>query len=91
MYSRQRAKRMQILWLRRVHARIALRHHHNGLLLAQRIDQLDRALSSHRQRQYRMGEQHRIPHRQDRQHLDIAHFPLIRVAGLNHANKIASH
>ena len=47
--------------------RLALRHHHDGLVFAQRVNQLHGTFPPHGQRQHRMGKQHRVPHRQNRQ------------------------
>ena len=66
VHGRAGADVVQVGRLRRILARIALRHHQDRLLLAQRLDQLDRALPAHRQRQNRMGKQHGVPYRQNR-------------------------
>ena len=47
-----------------VHPRLALRHHHDGLVVAQRIDQLHRAFAPDGQGQHRMRKQNRIANRQ---------------------------
>ena len=67
VHHRQRSDGVQIGRLRRVHPRLALCHHYDGLVVAQRVDQLDRTFSSHRQRQHRVREQDRVAHRQNRQ------------------------
>src|SRR5581483_11297512 len=41
------------------------RHYQNGFVLAQRVDQLHRALAPHRQRQHRVRKQYGIAHRQN--------------------------
>ena len=66
MHRRARANVVQVRSLRRVLPGVPLRHHQNRLLLAQRLDQQDRALPPHRQRQHRMGKQHCVPHRKHR-------------------------
>ncbi len=59
---------VEIAGLRGIDASFALRHHDNGLVLAQGVNQLNRAFPAYGQGQHGMGEQHRIPHRQDRQY-----------------------
>ncbi len=39
--DRQRPYRIQVGGLRRIDARLALRHHHDGLVVAERVDQLN--------------------------------------------------
>ena len=51
VHDRQGPDGVQIGRLRRVDASFALRHHYNRLVLAQRIDQLDRAFPAHGQGQ----------------------------------------
>ena len=65
---------VEIAGLRGIDASFALRHHHDGLVFAQRINELNRALPTHGQGQHGMGEQHRIPHRQDRQNPSFFFF-----------------
>jgi hypothetical protein len=82
--------------LGRVDARIALRHHHHGLFVAKRLDELDRALPAHRQGQNGMRKQNRIPNRQNRQDTPArsrraAFVLLIAIGGFDNAEKIASH
>ena len=62
----QRAHRVHVVGLGRVQARIELRRHNNGPLLAQRLDQLDGAFPAHGQGKNGMGKQNRIPDRQNR-------------------------
>ena len=67
VHHRQRADHVQIGRLRRIHPRLALRHHDNRLVFAQRIDQLNRTFAAYRKWQHSMREQNRIPYRQHRQ------------------------
>ena len=64
VHHRQASHREQVGRLRRIHPRFALRHHDDGLVLAQGVDQLHRTFPAHGQRQHRMGKQHRVAHRQ---------------------------
>ena len=75
----RRADGVQVGGLRRVHARLALRHHNDGLVLAQRIDQLHRTLPPDRQGQHGVGKQHRVAHRQNRQRVValLLAFPMV--------------
>ena len=66
MHHRRSAHQIQIAGLRVVDARLALRHHHNGLVFSERVDQLHRTLPAHRQRQHGVGEQNRVPDRKYR-------------------------
>ena len=91
VYRRQRSEGMQILGLGRIHARVALRHHHNALLLTQGVDELNRTFPSNRERQHRMRKQNRIPHRQNRQNAVRSPVSLPGVARLDNTDKIASH
>jgi len=76
----QAADGEQISRLGRVDPRFSLGHHDNGLVITQRIDQLDRALTTHRQRQHCMGEKDGIAHRQQRQSTGlVAVIPEFRV------------
>src|SRR5215475_4688101 len=59
--SRQGADAEKIRRLGRVNARLALSHHQDGLFLAKGINKLNRTLAPHRQRQYRMRKQDRVP------------------------------
>ena len=65
---------IEIAGLRGIDASFALRHHHDGLVFAQGVDELDRALPTHGQGQHGMGEKYRIPHRQDRQNPSFFFF-----------------
>ena len=67
VHHRQGADGVKIGGLGGIDAGFPLRHHHNGLVFAQRIDQLNRALPAHGQGQHGVREKHRIPHRQDGQ------------------------
>ena len=61
----QRSNVVQISRLGRVQAGVQLRGHHDGPLLAQRLDQLDGAFAANRKRQNSMGKQNGIPNRQN--------------------------
>ena len=63
----KRSDRIEIAGLGGIDAGFALRHHHDGLVFAQRINELNRTLPAHRQGQHGVGEKNRIPHRQDGQ------------------------
>ena len=67
MHDRQGADRIEVAGLRGIDAGFALRHHDDGLVFAQGINELNRALPAHSQGQHGMGEKYRIPHRQDGQ------------------------
>ena len=69
---------MQVGGLGRVQAGIHLGRHHNGPLLAQRLNQLDGAFPAHRQRQNGMRKQNSVP---DRQNGDPAHSAVFFVEG----------
>ena len=91
VHRRPGADLMQIAALGGVLARVALGHHQDGLLFTQRLDQLDRALPPYRQRQNRMREKNRIPHRENRIRLSLA-FAAGGLAGrLDHAYKFIRH
>ena len=59
--------RVQIAGLGGIDAGFALRHHDDGLVLAQGVNELNRALPTYGQGQHGMREKYRIPHRQDGQ------------------------
>ena len=61
----QRADGVQIGGLRRIHPRLALGDDHDGFVLAQRLNQLDRAFPAYGQGQNSVREEHRIAHGQD--------------------------
>jgi hypothetical protein len=82
---------MQVLRLRRVDARIPLRHDYNAFFFAEGVDELNRALPPHRKRQNRVRKQYRVSNRQNRKNPIVTAFPVAWVAGLNHADEIASH
>jgi hypothetical protein len=58
VHRRQGADRIQITGLRAVHAFVALSDDHNGLLLPQGLNKLNRALPANGQRQHGMGKEH---------------------------------
>ncbi len=74
MDGRQGAVGVQIAGLRRVHARIALGDDDDGLLVAERLDQLDGTFAAHSQRQHGMGKQNGIANGKHRQRLASAVF-----------------
>ena len=82
MNGRPRAHGVQIRRLGRILTRIALRHHKNRLLLAQRLNQLDRAIAPHRQRQHRMRKEDGIPYRQHRNRPFPHNFRVRSLGGL---------
>ncbi len=67
VHRRQGADGIQVAGLRAVHAFVALRDDHNGLLLSQGLNELDGALPADGQRQHGMGKQHRATNRQNGQ------------------------
>ena len=67
VHHRQSSNGVQIGWLRRVHARLALRHDDDGFVFAQRVNQLHRTVPPDSQRQHRVGEEHRVAHWQNGQ------------------------
>ena len=67
VHHRQRSDGIEIGRLRRVHPRLALRHHHDGLVVTERVNQLHRAFPPDRQRKHSMGKEHRVAHRQNGQ------------------------
>jgi hypothetical protein len=67
VHRRQGADGIQVAGLRTVHAFVALGDHHDGLLLSQGLNELNRALPADGKRQYGMGKQHRATNRQNRQ------------------------
>ncbi len=67
VHHRQGPDGEQVRRLRRIDPRLALGHHHNGLVFAQGIDQLDRALPAYGKRQHGVRKQHRVAHGQQRQ------------------------
>ncbi len=70
--------RIQVAGLWGIHASFALRHHNDGLVLAQGVNELNRTLPTHGQGQHGMGEKYRIPHRQDGQNSSFFFFWLGR-------------
>ena len=54
--DRQSSHRVEVAGLGSIDAGFALRHHHDGLVLAQRINQLDRALPAYGQGQHGVRE-----------------------------------
>ena len=63
-----RADRVQIVLLRLLDRRVALREDANQLAAGDRlVDEPDRALARHRERHERVRKQHRVAERQDRQ------------------------
>jgi hypothetical protein len=82
---------MQILRLRRIHARVPLRNDDDAFFFAEGVNELDRALASNCKRQNRVRKQNRVSNRQNRKNPIVAAFPVAGVAGLNHADEIASH
>ena len=67
VHRRQGADGVQVAGLRGVHARVALRDHHDGLLLSQRLNELDGAFPADGQGQHGVGKQHRVANRQNGQ------------------------
>ena len=65
--SRDRADAEQIGRLRRVNARLPLRHHNDGLIFSKGINELNRGFAPYGQRQDSMREQDGITYRQNRQ------------------------
>ena len=57
---------VQVGGLRHVLAGVALGDDQDGLLLAERLDELDGALAADSERQYRVGEEDGVAHGQDR-------------------------
>ena len=55
---------IQVAGLRTVHAFVALRDHHDGLHISQRLNELNRALATHGQGQNGMREQNRAADRE---------------------------
>ena len=66
MHGRAGTHRVQIGALGRILARVLLRNHEDRLVLAQRLDQLNRTLATHGHRLHLFRKQHLIPHRQNR-------------------------
>ena len=67
VHRRQGAYGIQVAGLRTVHAFVALRDHHNGLLLSQGLNELNGALPADGQRQNGMGKQNRAANGQNGQ------------------------
>ena len=67
VHDRQASYREQVGRLRRIHARLALRYHNDGLVFTQGVDQLHRTFPPHGQRQYRMREQNGVAYGQNGQ------------------------
>ncbi len=83
VHHRQAADGEQVGGLGSVDARLALRHHNDGLVLTQRINQLNRAFAADGQRQHRVREQNGVAHGQNRQRAGL--FRIVaefRVSGL---------
>ena len=75
VHDRRGADGVKIAGLRRIDARFALRHHDDGLVFAEGIDQLDRAFPAHGQRQNGMREQNGVPYREHRERPLLRLFP----------------
>ena len=67
VHRRQGADGIQVAGLRTVHAFVALRDDHDGLLLSQGLNELNRALPADGQRQHGMGKQDRAANGQNGQ------------------------
>ena len=65
VHRRQGAYGVQIAGLGAIHALVALRDHHDGLLLSQGLNELNRAFPADGQRQYGVWKEHRAANGQD--------------------------
>ena len=96
MHGRTGSNGVQVGSLGRVLARIPLGHHKDGLFFAERLDELNGAFASHRQRQHSMRKKHGVAHGQDRNRaphncLFSSSFPAFRRLGMNYTYKIVWH
>jgi hypothetical protein len=72
------AHSIKIAGLGAINAGLALRHHHDGLVLSQRIDQLDGTLPAYREGKDGVRKQDGIAHRKDGQSPYVVCFPMLK-------------